>query len=333
MKARALVALVSLAAACGRAIPGPSDPAVVVLPIQPPQPVASSTPPPAPPPPSLPVAAPIEFRCDGGQRFEVGHRSYCAHPDLDSWEGSERRCVAQGGHLMTLDNVATNEAVHKSLGSPLGAGRAAWMGLELTAKAGKKAWTWTTGEALTASSWNTGEPNNFDGNEACAEWLVVDGRWNDTRCSLRQPYICQQTKPDKPLTCRGGRAFGVRGLSYCFNTNDRTWQEAKRACATDGGELATFRTTDDNRAAHDAMAARFAAKRMWIGLTDGGEEGNWSWASGSAVEFTAWQPGEPNDFNGEDCGELHADVWMWNDLDCNVPLPSVCESPPKRGMK
>src|SRR3954452_18294349 len=101
-----VVPLVWLAAACGPTSPA-SDPAAVVLPIQPPQPVAtSSSTSTAPPPAVLPVATTSAFRCDGGTRFEVGHRSYCAHTDPDSWEGSERRCIAQGGHLMSLDNAA-----------------------------------------------------------------------------------------------------------------------------------------------------------------------------------------------------------------------------------
>jgi hypothetical protein len=72
---------------------------------------------------------------------------------------------------------------------------------------------------------------------------------------------------------------------------------------------------------------------MWIGLTDSAEEGNWSWASGSKQDFAAWGPGEPNNYNEEHCAELHADSWTWNDLDCAVKLPSVCESPSSRAAR
>ncbi len=230
---------------------------------------------------------------------------------------------------MSLDESGTNDAVHRALGSPVNAGRAAWIGLELKTNAGKRVWTWTSGEAVTATSWNTGEPNDFDGHEACGEWLVVDGRWNDTRCNLKQPYLCQ-AKPDKNLVCRGNQTFAFEGASWCLNVGERTFADAKRACAADGGALAVVRTTQENNALRTAFAQRFAAKRMWIGLTDDGEEGNWRWLSGAPMTFSAWQPNEPNDFNGEDCGELHADTWSWNDLDCNVALPSVCESPLRR---
>ena len=319
--------------ACAETPAATANPSIVVVPVQPPQPLASAPASAASAPSAAGSIAPVAsapFRCDGGKRFEVGSRSYCAHVEPDSWEASERRCVADGGHLMSLDNAATSEALHRALGSPVSAGRAAWIGLELKGrKPARRTWTWLTGEPLGAASWNAGEPNDFDGNESCAEWLVVDGRWNDTRCELRQPYLCQG-KSGKPLACKGERELLVGGIPYCLHMRDRTQAEARAACIADGGSLAVLKTAEENGALRDAMAARFAAARMWIGLTDGGEEGNWSWTSGAPLEYAAWQPGEPNDFNGEDCAELHADVWQWNDLDCAVPLPSVCESPPRR---
>jgi hypothetical protein len=226
---------------------------------------------------------------------------------------------------MSLDTTGTSEALHRTLGSPVGGERAAWMGLTLVGKGAQGKWRWTSGEDLGAASWNAGEPNNFDGNEGCAEWLVADGRWNDTRCNLSQASLCQG-KADKPLVCRRGRAFSAGGLPYCLNTVDLSWAEARRACTADGGSLAVLRTAADNAAVREAMAARFAATRMWIGLTDAAEEGNWGWISGVPFTFSGWHAGEPNDFNRENCGELYSDTWTWNDLDCSVERPSVCES-------
>ena len=48
-----------------------------------------------------------------------------------------------------------------------------------------------------------------------------------------------------------------------------------------------------------------------------------------ACGAAAWASGEPNNFNQEHCAELHGDSWTWNDLECSVKLPSVCESPAK----
>ncbi|HSO34622.1 MAG TPA: C-type lectin domain-containing protein [Labilithrix sp.] len=327
MKHRAILAggAALVAVACGGPTAGPTDPAQVVLPPQPPQP----GPPAVPAPPVLPIAAVTPFTCEGGQRFDVGGRAYCAYAQPASWEAAERRCVSRGGHLMTLDTEATSKALRAALWSPLGGERAAWLGLQLQGRGAQGKWKWSSGEVLGDASWNTGEPNNFGGDEACGEWLVADGRWNDTRCNLQQGYLCQ-FKADQPAACRRGRAFTAGGRGYCLTSGSFSWNEAKRACATEGGALAVLRTAEDNAAVRDAMAARFSATKLWIGLTDAAEEGHWSWVSGAPLELTAWADEEPNDFHRENCGELYSDSWTWNDLDCSAELPSVCEGPAPR---
>jgi hypothetical protein len=317
----AVAVAVTASVACGAPSPGPTEPAIAV-PWQPPPPIASAS--------SKPIVAravppPPVFKCETGKRFEIGARSYCGYSQEDDWLTAEERCVKNGGHLMTLSSEATSKALHAALGSPIGAGRAAWIGLELKKGKPKNEWRWTSGEALTDASWNAGEPNNFGGGEGCGEWLVADGRWNDTRCDMAQPYLCQ-SKTEKTIACKTGRAFSVAGASYCLNGVERTFADAKRACAADGGGLAVLKTTEENRLVREAMAARFSAPRMWIGLNDRAEEGTWVWVSGAPMEHEAWLPEEPNNFNGESCVELYADSWRWNDRDCAYPLPSVCES-------
>ena len=306
-----------LLVACGG---GGAEQTTVVVPTQPvPTTGPSANGPSAP----LPVVASTKFKCDAN-RFEVGNRSYCGYETGEAWDKAEERCVANGGHLMSLDARNTSDALHLALGSPVGGGRAAWIGLELKTK-GKSDWKWVTGEAVKEANWNEGEPNNWDGNEMCGEWLVADGRWNDTRCNLKQPYLCE----GKTLDCKNGHAFVAGGTSYCLNSGNRTYQDAKAACTSDGGRLATFLEKADGQKVRAGAAAKFAAAKMWTGLTDASAEGEWRWASGNRVSWTAWQRGEPNDFNTENCVELWADTWTWNDFDCSATRPFVCESPAK----
>jgi Lectin C-type domain len=330
MRARGVVLVVASSWACAGAGAGgegsSSGVAPVIVPAQPPQPTAASS----SPTPGRAIAPPSPaFKCETGKRFDGDRRTYCGYTDADTWEASERRCVANGGHLLTLDTPVTSDAAHAALGSPLGAGRAVWIGLELKNHGTRGAqWTWVTGQALAAASWSAGEPNDFGGNEACAEFLVADGKWNDTRCNLAQSYLCQN-KGQRPA-CSGGRVFEVRGAAYCLHAEEATYANAKRACAADFGTLAVLSEATDNDLLRLSLASHFSAPKMWIGLNDVAEKGTWTWTSGAPVDLEAWYPGEPNDFQGnEDCGELYADTWTWNDLDCSVRLPSVCESPPK----
>ena len=48
---------------------------------------------------------------------------------------------------------------------------------------------WVSGEKTTEEFWNVNEPNNL-GNEDCVQ-IVQNKGWNDGRCSLELPFICE----------------------------------------------------------------------------------------------------------------------------------------------
>ncbi len=105
---------------------GGNEQTTVVVPTQP----VPTSPPSASPVAPLPVQASMKFKCDAA-RFEVGNRSYCGYEAGESWDKAEEKCVANGGHLMSLDSRNTSDGLHLAPGSPVGGGRAAWIGLEL----------------------------------------------------------------------------------------------------------------------------------------------------------------------------------------------------------
>jgi len=72
----------------------------------------------------------------------------------------------------------------------------------------------------------------------------------------------------------------------------------------------------------------------WLGITDRREEGNWVLVStGQNLNFSAWQPGEPNnDNNGindggeeENCCITYPEDKKWNDFPCTDRATVVCE--------
>lgn len=63
-------------------------------------------------------------------------------------------------------------------------------------------------------------------------------------------------------------------------------------------------------------------------------------AFNSAIKLSSsyWDEGQPDNWdvrvNGEDCGQLHARIRadkrrFWNDADCTLSYPYICESKPK----
>ena len=58
-------------------------------------------------------------------------------------------------------------------------------------------WRWTDGSTLTYdSAWANNEPNDWGGNEDCAEANFRRPRqWNDGRCGGRKDFVCEFEGP------------------------------------------------------------------------------------------------------------------------------------------
>ena len=65
----------------------------------------------------------------------------------------------------------------------------------------------------------------------------------------------------------------------------------------------------------------------WIEATDVAKEGTFIWTSdNSTVGFGNWYPGEPNNYNNEDCVNICRNE-HWNDADCNRKYSYICQTP------
>ena len=68
-------------------------------------------------------------------------------------------------------------------------------------------------------------------------------------------------------------------------------------------------------------------KLQWIGATDQGHEGKWTWTNGVAVAKSHWYPGEPNDkAGGQNCALIN--WWksgFWADETCTTKHPFHCQ--------
>ncbi|MCA9514038.1 MAG: C-type lectin domain-containing protein [Myxococcales bacterium] len=123
------------------------------------------------------------------------------------------------------------------------------------------------------------------------------------------------------------RALATGGrVAVCFPL--RTWADAREDCVARGGDLVSARDAATWAAVRDA-ALTIGWQGLWIGLNDRETEGRFVWSDGTAVGFTGWSNGEPNDAGGnEDCVQLTP--WsggLWNDLDCGRKLAYVCSLP------
>jgi len=112
------------------------------------------------------------------------------------------------------------------------------------------------------------------------------------------------------------------GHTY-YLLDEKPWLQQEAEAITLGGHLVTINDDAENTWVWD----RFGTVRtgLFFGFNDFDTEGNWVWASGEPVFFTAWRGGEPNNCcGGEDFGELASD-YQWNDVGPNHTWRAVAE--------
>jgi hypothetical protein len=140
----------------------------------------------APPPPPPPDAAPP---CTGGNAAmldpSTGH-CLVRVDQVVTWTQARTACQSLGGHLVSINAAAENDAVAALVG-----GAVVWIGAN--DRDDEDSWAWAdTGEPFAFMQWKNGEPND-DGTEDCA---TLDGgaagRWGDTECGGDRPYVCEK---------------------------------------------------------------------------------------------------------------------------------------------
>ncbi|MDP6601949.1 MAG: lectin-like protein, partial [Phycisphaerales bacterium] len=121
----------------------------------------------------------VQWRVEDG-----GNGHWYAHiEDSSTWEAARDNAASQGGYLATPLSAAENEFVLTDLleGVPY---YGPWFGLyqdfehpDYSEPDG--GWVWVTGEALEWTNWESGEPNDSQGEH----WgsFLSSGEWNDYR--------------------------------------------------------------------------------------------------------------------------------------------------------
>jgi predicted DNA-binding protein (UPF0251 family) len=117
-----------------------------------------------------------------------GH-SYIFCNNQESWSGARAYCNDFNMKLVSLGSAAEEEWVYAiaNVLSP----QKWWIGLN--DKGAEGSFVWDSGEAVSYSNWEPGEPNNVGGSEDCGQLNRYHPAktWNDEPCSLHLNFICE----------------------------------------------------------------------------------------------------------------------------------------------
>lgn len=98
-----------------------------------------------------------------------------------------------------------------------------------------------------------------------------------------------------------------------------SWSQCQMAAVLRGGKLATIRSKAENDWIVSTLLPMSKNEwGLWIGYTNAGHEGSWTWNSGESASYTNWAPGEPNNSGGAEhyahILNVASNPGSWNDL-------------------
>jgi hypothetical protein len=147
---------------------------------------------------------------DAKAKSHAGH-CYLLVTNKANWADAKSGCSDKGGgaHLVTISSAAPLaqsdfDAENSFVFDTLGGKQETWLGAtdgKMDHDAGDGSpFTWVTGEDMTLTNWNSGEPNNYNKNcmdgsncyEHCV-FMMTDpaGKWNDELCEATKQYVCE----------------------------------------------------------------------------------------------------------------------------------------------
>ena len=96
-----------------------------------------------------------------------------------------------------------------------------------------------------------------------------------------------------------------------------TFTDAEAFCVSQGGHLASIQSEEENA----ELLKAAGSERVWLGGSDGAEEGRWVWTDGKSWNFTNWSFGKPDNENNSDCMVVE-NAEFWHDTPCSIYISS-----------
>jgi len=163
----------------------------------------------------------------------------------------------------------------------------------------------------------------------CDDWNPQVHPGADEPCDLAD-NDCNGVIDDPPECPKCVSETGPGGYEYALCFQPETWPTARQRCLDQGLELVSVHDPETSEfATFGLMSHGIETELVWIGLSDGEQEGSFTWSDDSDFDYQSWSEGSPKP--PEEGGDEHDCVatspWGWQDRPCDQPLPFVCREP------
>jgi len=138
---------------------------------------------------------------EGWIRYDATGHEY-ALTDPMTWQDAEAYAVSQGGHLVTINDHAENAWLALVFPEET---ENLWIGFHQNPSDCEPScgWHWASGEAVTYTRWNSGEPNDY-GSDHATMWQGHGGFWNDDFGESRQYRGIMERHAQRPTPAQVG---------------------------------------------------------------------------------------------------------------------------------
>ncbi|XP_038153364.1 CD209 antigen-like protein C [Cyprinodon tularosa] len=113
---------------------------------------------------------------------KFGCSCYFLSTKRGSWDEGRKDCITRGADMVVINDKEEQDFMSKfSKDVP-------WIGVSDIETEGS--WKWVDGTSMNLSFWRDNQPDNWKGDEDCAQY--INKKWNDISCAASLKWICEK---------------------------------------------------------------------------------------------------------------------------------------------
>ncbi|RWS18611.1 ladderlectin-like protein, partial [Leptotrombidium deliense] len=127
------------------------------------------------------------------------------------------------------------------------------------------------------------------------------------------------------FTCPNSKWVKHGNKCYLYERYNRDFFRMKSYCESLGATMLAIESQEEN----DFIQSVFTRTTAYLGATRVPGTDKWQWPNGKIMEYSNWNPGEPNNWRGnENCIQFYNNIGYpgkWNDYGCYKGEYTFCQ--------